>query len=234
MKTIGILGGMGPQATIDFEARLHRESQRLLPQKGNEGYPPVVTVYVRHAPVRVKEDSTPSHPLTLDPRLLDAVRRLGEWADLIASPCNTPHFFLKEISEAAGCEMVSLIDATLPAIDREKKLGLLGLGIPKVWSERLDREGISYVTADEAQRAALDAAIIRLMEGADGEAERRAALDAVRGLRAAGAGQILLGCTEIPLLLGDEAKAKDLVNPSDCLAAAVVRRAVGPGRGAKS
>src|SRR5262245_30993925 len=40
MKTIGVLGGLGPQATMDFEARVHRVAQRLIPPDKNCGYPP--------------------------------------------------------------------------------------------------------------------------------------------------------------------------------------------------
>jgi aspartate/glutamate racemase len=41
MKTIGVLGGIGPQATMDFEQRLHQAPQRLIPRRGNSGYPPL-------------------------------------------------------------------------------------------------------------------------------------------------------------------------------------------------
>lgn len=68
MKTIGVLGGMGPQATIDFEARVHRAAQQRVPQHANEGYPPMVSAFVRHAPVTVGPDGKPSDPLTLDER----------------------------------------------------------------------------------------------------------------------------------------------------------------------
>ena len=40
MKTFGVLGGLGPQATTDFEARVHHVAQRLIPQYLNTGYPP--------------------------------------------------------------------------------------------------------------------------------------------------------------------------------------------------
>jgi RNA polymerase sigma factor (sigma-70 family) len=50
VKTIGVLGGIGPQATMDFERRLHRVAQRLLPQRGNTGYPPMVVHYHRRPP----------------------------------------------------------------------------------------------------------------------------------------------------------------------------------------
>ena len=39
MKTIGVLGGLGPQATMDFEERIHTVSQQLIAQHGNSGYP---------------------------------------------------------------------------------------------------------------------------------------------------------------------------------------------------
>ena len=47
MKTIGVLGGLGPQATMDFEARVHAVSRRLIPGRGNGGYPPMVVYYHR-------------------------------------------------------------------------------------------------------------------------------------------------------------------------------------------
>lgn len=226
MKSIGILGGIGPQATIEFEARLHRAAQRVLPQHGNEGYPPIVSVYMRHAPVLVKEDSTPSEPLTLDPRILETAKRLGEWVDLIVSPSNTPHFFIEEIAAAAGREFLSIVDATVPALRRDgRPVGLVGLGIPKVWARRLAAEGFSFVTAGEPARLALDAGIIRLMEGAETDADRAAAREACRQVREAGAGQVLLGCTEVPLLLGPDADDGDLVNPAEELAVLAIDRA---------
>ena len=42
MKITGVLGGLGPQATMDFEARIHRISQQLIPRQANTGYPPMV------------------------------------------------------------------------------------------------------------------------------------------------------------------------------------------------
>ena len=56
MKRIGVLGGISAQATMDFEARVHRVSQRLIPQRWNQGYPPMVVWYHRRPPIRVDDD----------------------------------------------------------------------------------------------------------------------------------------------------------------------------------
>lgn len=77
MKTIGVLGGLGPQATMDFEARLHAVSQQLIAPHGNRGYPPMLVYYYRNAPFLMQDDHMPVLPLQADPRLLEAVKKLG-------------------------------------------------------------------------------------------------------------------------------------------------------------
>ena len=59
MKTIGALGGLGPQATMDFEARLHRESQRRIPPRKSGGYLPMVVHYYRSPPFILGEKGPP-------------------------------------------------------------------------------------------------------------------------------------------------------------------------------
>jgi aspartate racemase len=228
MRTIGVLGGIGPQATMDFERRVHDEARRRRPPYLNEGYPPMVTVYLRHAPVLLDDDGRPRKPLALDPRVLEAATRLGEWADLLAIPSNTPHLFLQEIRRASSGEVVSIVDVTVEELRQHAvtRVGLVGLGVPQVYEERLRSESIEVIVAPEPVREQLDDAILRLMEGRTTGVQREAARTAVRSVRAAGAPVTILGCTEIPLLLGPEAEREDLVNPGQLLARTVVRRAM--------
>src|SRR5437660_9050376 len=88
MKTIGVLGGLGPQSTMDFEARIHRLSQKLIPQSANAGYPPMVVCYFRHSPV-VPVSGSGTRRLIPDERLLDAATMLGRSADFLVIPSNT-------------------------------------------------------------------------------------------------------------------------------------------------
>ena len=91
MKRIGVLGGIGPQATMDFEARIHAEAQRLIPPQQGAGYPPMLVLYLRHAPVLVDANGRCVLPIRPDPRLLEAAAYLGGWADFLVITSNSPH-----------------------------------------------------------------------------------------------------------------------------------------------
>ena len=228
MKTIGVLGGLGPQATMDFEARVHAVSQQLIPQRGNSGYPPMVVYYYRHAPVILADDGTPAQPLQPDPRLFEAAQRLGPLADFLVITANGPHAMQGAIEQAAGREVLSMIAVTLEEVRRRqlRRVGVLGLGEPTVYLDPLGRLGLACEALAGELRGRLDRAILALMEGREGAELRAVAREAVAALRARGVDGIILGCTEIPLLLGEDADAPDLVNPAQLLAEAAVRHAL--------
>lgn len=225
MKTIGVLGGIGPQATMDFETRVHRVAQRLIPPSRNAGYPPMVVHYLRHAPFLLTEEGTPQLPLRLDPRLLEAVRHLGGLADFLVITSNGPHFLLPEIEEAAGCRVLSMVEATLKEIQRRrwKRIGVLGLGDAVIYTRPLAQLGIACETVDAGSQAALDGAIFQVMEGREGVEQVAIARTAVADLRSRGVDGVVLGCTEIPFLLPEADDDASLINPVQLLAEAAVR-----------
>jgi aspartate racemase len=230
MKTIGVLGGVEPQATIDFEARVHREAQRLLPPGAGRSYPPMVVYYGRQPPILLTKKGTPKVPIRPDVRLLEAARRLGDLADLLAIPCNRAHLVEAEIKQAAGCPVVSMIAATLEEVRRRhwKRVGVLGVGELELYIRPLERLGLDYELVESGTRAALDTAIFQLKGGRDDAESAAVARGAVMALRARGVDGVVLGCTEIPLLLRETADATDLINPAHLLAEAVVRAALQP------
>ena len=143
MKTIGILGGIGPQATIDFQARVHREAQKLIPQDRNYGYPPMVVSYFRALPMVLGPDGAPGLPLRAHPDLLEAARRLGSLADFIVITSNFTHAFAPDIETAAGRPVLSMIEITLDEVRRRgwRHVGVLGFGDPVIYTQPLRAEG---------------------------------------------------------------------------------------------
>jgi aspartate racemase len=229
MKRIGVLGGISPQATMDFEARVHRVAQRLVPQHWNTGYPPMAVWYHRRLPVRRDDDGRTIVPMEVDPQLVEAAAVLGQAVDFLVIPCNAAHVGLRAIGAAAGRPVLSMIDVTLEEIGRRgwTRPGVVGFGgPPRVYLDPLEQRGLRCATIDPALQARLDGGIRAVMEGAEGAAERAVARDAVGALRGAGVDGVVLGCTEIPLLLGEASEDADLVNPLALLAEATVRLAM--------
>jgi aspartate racemase len=230
MKRIGVLGGISAQATMDFEARVHRVAQRLIPQDWNRGYPPMVVWYHRRIPLRVDDDGRPIVPREIDPPMLEAARWLGRVADFLAMPCNSAHVGVRQLAEAAGCPVLDMTGVALDDVARRgwRRVGVLGFaGAPALYLDPLRARGIRCETVDAHVQARLDAAIRAVAEGREDESNRAATRAAVEALRAAGADGVVLGCTELPLLLDDKRDAPALVDPAALLAEAAVRVAVG-------
>ena len=225
MKTIGILGGLGPQATMDLEMRLHKVAQQTIPQEKNSGYPLMVVQYYRHAPVLLVDENTPLVPFQPDPRLLKVAGNLGAIADFLLIASNGVHLLQREIEEASGRKVVSMIDATLEEIKRKgwKKVGVLGLMNSMVYTIPMDKLGIAYETIDDELQRRLDQAIFRVMEGHEDESDRAVAIEAIHQLRSKNVNGIIPGCTEIPLLVKENMDAPDILNPAQILAEAAIK-----------
>jgi aspartate racemase len=228
MKTIGVLGGMGPQATMDFEARVHAVSQRLLPQRGNSGYPPMIVSYYRALPMLVDEQNRPLEPRQPDPRLLEAVKKLGACADFLVVPSNAPHQFQPELEEASGLKVLNMIDLVIHEVRQRgwKYIGVLGFGEPTVYLTPLRHLDIGCETISAALSHQLDQAILAVMEGRAGPKEQSIARIAIERMRLQQVDGTILGCTELPLLLQEQTEAPDLINPLHLLAEAAVREAM--------
>jgi aspartate racemase len=228
MRTIGVLGGIGPQATMDFEARLHRAAQGRIPARANGGYPPMVVYYHRRPPIVLKEGGAPYVPLRPDPEFLEAARKLGAMTDFLVVVANGPHGIQAEIEAASGRKVLSMIDVTLEEVRRRgwTKVGVLGMGDPFVITRPLEALQIEHEILEADARDRLDVEILRVMEGRDDEGSRRLGEEAVETLRARGVDGVILGCTELPILLPLLADAPDIINPAELLAEAAVRLAL--------
>lgn len=229
MKTIGILGGIGPQATMDFELRVHQAARKLIAPLYNSGYPPMVVYYHRYAPVLLHDDMTPVLPLQPDPGLLEGARKLGAIADFLVITSNGVHGMQKEIEHAAGRKVVSMVDATLEEVRKRqwKKVGVLGYKNAMVYTTRLEQMGISCETINEHSQAELDKIVMKVMEGRDDERDMVFMMQVIRELRNRKVDGIIPGCTEIPLLLKGNMDDADIVNPAQLLAEAAVRYSLG-------
>ena len=230
-KTIGIIGGLGPQATMDLERRIHKVSQQLIPQFVNRGYPPMIVHYFRAAPMVLDENGDVPETLEPDPGLLAAATHLGQVADFLIIASNTPHFFVRQIEKVAGKPVLSIVDLVIDKVKRRqpKKVGVLAIGETLqhgLYQHPLDELGIPWESITEDMSSRLSDSICALMEGKTDGDLGNAVSDAVLYLREQKHTDIIIfGCTELPLLYGSTADYEGDINPAAVLAEAAVRRA---------
>jgi aspartate racemase len=208
MKKIGILGGMSPESTSLYYEHITRT---YTARHGDYGYPEVLIYSVNFQKYVDWQRNGQWRDAARDMAAsFERLRMAGADFGLIAT--NTMHYVFDEVQQAIGMPLVSIVDATVEAI-QAAGLGSIGLlGTMFTMRERfflggLERAGIQALVPEAAAQPRIHQIIFgELCRGDIRPESRQIFLDAIAQLRDRGAQGIILGCTEIPLL----------IKPQDC------------------
>lgn len=202
---VGILGGMGPGATVDAMQKLIRNT----PAYRDQDHIPTIAVSIPDIPDRTKciLDHSPS-PLEKMIQYMKILENAG--AECIIIPCNTAHYWFNELKQHARVEMISIIDTACQVIQERKiaQVGLLATTATikaRIYQNNLAENGVAcHIPTEEDQ--------IRVMESiyaykAGDVAAAHTLLSPIKDrLLQSGVEKIILGCTELPLILENEIK----------------------------
>jgi aspartate racemase len=214
-RLIGVLGGMGPAATVDFLAKIIAAT----PAERDQDHVPVVIRNVPQIPDRSAAILAGTDaPL---PAMLAGLKALeAAGAQVLAIPCNTAHHWYPALAAASPRPILHIVEAVLERLEADATpLGLMatrGTVSAGVYGDRL---GDRLVPPDDATQAAVDAAIAAVKRGEDG---RSFAEEAVARLLDRGARRVILGCTELPVTLADSAFGDYCIDATWALAEACV------------
>lgn len=219
-KIVGVLGGMGPDATADFMSRVIRAT----PAEKDQDHLRMLVDNNPHVPNRqealLRGGEDPRPTLAAMARGLEAAG-----ADFLVMPCNTAHAFVHAITEAVAIPLVSIIDATVDACGAAEVIGVLatdGCIASGVFQEALADRGLLAVLPDDVEMDAL-MSLIRRIKAGDTDSDVVAGMRAIaEALAVRGAEVIVAGCTEIPLVLDQGMLDVPLVSSTDALARATV------------
>lgn len=205
---VGIVGGLGPESTIDYYRRILEAWAR----EDASTAPAIVidSLDVQRA-LRLADTDRPA----LTEYLLGSLRRLaGAGADFAAMTANTPHIVFDELAARSPVPLVSIVEVCAREAERRglRRLALLGTRFtmegpfyPQVFARR----GIAVVPPDEADRARVHARYVgELLRGEFRDETRREVTELVARMRdEQGVDGVILGGTELPLLLREPAVA---------------------------
>ncbi|HEX7944387.1 MAG TPA: amino acid racemase [Phenylobacterium sp.] len=214
---LGVLGGMGPAATLEFLTRL----QAYTPAEKDQDHIRVIADINPKAPDR-------NTPGTMAGGVLAemAGALAGAGAQVLAMPCNTAHAHADLIQRASGLPLIDMIDlgAEAAARDGAMRAGVLGTkGALKLYREYLAARAMGLVTLPPEAQEAFMVTLYRIKSGDLGSDVKREMAAHAETLRKAGAEVLIAGCTEVPLVLEPKDVELDLIDPGDLLA----RRSVG-------
>lgn len=228
-KIVGVLGGMGPDATVDFMAKV----VRLTSAERDQDH------------IRMLIDHNPKVPSRQNPSVKDDARIREELAtmalgleqagaDFLVMVCNTAHGWLDRALAGLSIPFISIVDETVCAIARRypsaRRVGIMAtpacleIGL---YQDALDAAGFAPLPAEGDMRRELMALIDRVKAGDQGRAVSSGMADIARQLIEQGADAIIAGCTEIPLVLSPEQLTVPLVSSTDELARRTVEIASG-------
>ena len=231
MKTIGMLGGMSWESTTTYYQLINRGVQARL---GGVHSAKIVMASFDFAEVSALQHAGKWDEATA--MLGDAGAKLAaSGADFAMICCNTMHLLAEGVQARAGIPFLHIADATGAAIAARgmKRIGLLGsiytMEQGGVIADRLEEKfGLGIITPNDADRVVIDTVIQdELVRGQFLEASRAAYRAVMARLVDAGAQGIILGCTEIPLLVGAGDAPVPLFDTTALHAAAAVDLALG-------
>lgn len=229
-RIVGILGGMGPEATVDLMRRVIAGT----PARDDADHIRMLVDSNPHVPSRIEAliDGTGESPV---PCLVEMARGLErQGADFLVIPCNTAHHYHAEVAAAVDVPVLNLVQMTArdaggmcPDLARVGLLAssaLMGIRLYEPWFEELGAR-VLY-PGSGVQRELME--LIRAVKAGRYTPAQVAACDrAAEDLEAQGAQCLVVACTELSVVVERLRTDLPVCDAADLLARAVIREALG-------
>lgn len=205
-RAIGIIGGMGPEASVYMYNLLIEQSIKFYRAKNNEDFPEVI-LYSIPVPDFISSEKNKKKALRI---LLNSVNKMNK-LDLgsLSIACNTAHLLLPELQRFSKTSFTSMIEEVVKNVikDKIKKVGLLASPITiksELYQVALQKENINIILPSDSEIKLLNKIIRNIIAGKTEEYDSRQLVNIANKLIRRGAQGIILGCTELPLVFPKE------------------------------
>jgi len=197
-KIIGILGGMGPEATVELFRRIVEKTLA----KSDQNHLRIIIDNNPKIPDRTAAIlGGGKSPLPMLVATAEKLERAG--ADFIIIPCNTAHYWLDELRNAVEIAVLDMIEETASLIV-ERQVGLLataGTAHSRLYQTACEKERIKLLLPQSLGQVQVTNVISSVKAGERGRSLREQLVNVARGLVEQGAEAVIVGCTELSLIL---------------------------------
>ena len=223
-QTVGVIGGLGPKATLDFYAKL---LERTVATRDQEHLQVIIN---SNPKVPNRQSSLNGTGPSCAPHLIDsaqALKRAG--ADFLVMVCNTAHAYEDDIKRATNLPFISIIEESVKACLYKnpslKKVGLLatdGCLNANLYQRGFAEHGVECIVPNTFDQAKLMDLIFRIKANDQDLAIELEMEHLAQSLIHEGAEIILAACTEVPLVLKENFITAPLISSTDVLVDSVI------------
>ena len=204
-RRAGIIGGLGPEISSRFCLNVNEKFKDIANMQ-----PDLVMENIPVSPDVEKELIEGGNPKKILDLLRNAVIRLNKSeVDFIVIPCNTVHFFLDDLRKISKKPILSIIEECVNEC-KEKKFRKIGLiATSKTIQEKLFENGLSGTGIDlllptKTDQVIINKVILNILNKNKNPGDKKIVMEIVKKLKNRGSEAVILGCTDISLLISSE------------------------------
>ncbi|MBI4168087.1 MAG: amino acid racemase [Candidatus Aenigmarchaeota archaeon] len=224
MKIVGVLGGFGPETTAEFYVSIVEKNRSF------SGSHPNILIHNSPVPFGLEEDAV-KNGRNLNkflPILFDSVKIIQNKVDFIVLPCNTLHIFIEDLRKISKKPVLSIIEEIAVEVKQRslKKVGLLATlktFKERIYDTKLHENGIEVVKPSDSDMIRLSQIIHLILQGVKSDNLKTELIAITNGLKQNGAEAVILGCTDLQLLLKQSDSSLPLIDTMDVLANSTVK-----------
>lgn len=203
MKTVGIIGGLGPETTAEFYLQVIAKTKTLNPHQR-----PLMIIWnvpmdlvTEESFIRGNDESQTYLEL-----LIDAAQKLEKaGADFLVIPCNSVHIFIEDIRQAVHIPVLSIVEETQQFLLSHgiSKVGLLATSATvnhQLYDQTLAANDINVVLPNLEDQQQLDQSITRLVNNQSSVQDKEKLQQIITNLSDQGVQTTLLACTDLQLI----------------------------------
>ncbi|MAG53071.1 MAG: hypothetical protein CMH62_03865 [Nanoarchaeota archaeon] len=231
MKTLGIVGGLGPETGCNFCLSINNKLKKM-----TKTQPHIIldNLSISHDAEKklINGGPSPEHFNLIK----KSVKRLNELnADFITIPCNTVHIFMNKLRRISKVPIISIIEETAKECRKLnlKKAGLLASTKTvkeKLHSNELKKNGIEVILPNSRDQSFISESILRIINNKITKKDEKRMLGVIKKLQKQGAEGIILGCTDLPLLISELDIPLPIINTTLILENASMNKLMGAGK----
>jgi aspartate racemase len=203
MKTVGIIGGFGPETTSEFYINVFFSCQ-----KKNDKVKPGIIISSVPLPYQIETDLIVSNKDSerYIPFLITEAKRLEKaGADFIVMPCNSLHTFIEEIRASVKVPVLSIIEETVKYLKKNnyKTVGIISTSTTiqnKLYETAFEKSKINYEIPNDSQQEKMGKFILNLVRGQQKKGDREELIKIIDDFEKKGVDCVALACTDLQLL----------------------------------